>query len=37
MGNSDFTALTKTNSTDEWYTQPEDVELIKPYLMRGGV
>lgn len=33
---SDFSQLIKKAGTDEWYTTAENVNLIVPYLIRGG-
>lgn len=33
---SDFSKQIKTAETDEWYTKPQDVELILPYLEKRG-
>ena len=35
MGNS-FSDQIKKSNTDEWYTLRESVEVIVPYLNRGG-
>ena len=34
---SEFSQLIKKTKTDEWYTQEENVSMIIPYLLRGGV
>lgn len=31
-----FSQDIKQSNTDEWYTTRESVELIVPYLLRGG-
>ena len=31
-----FSQDIKQSNTDEWYTTKESVELIVPYLLRGG-
>ena len=33
---NEFSKLVKTSGTDEWYTAEKDVEIIVPYLKRGG-
>lgn len=32
-----FSMQIKQSNTDEWYTPKECVEMIVPYLNRGGV
>ena len=32
-----FSDQIKQSNTDEWYTKEDDVDLIVPYLLRGGV
>ena len=31
-----FSDQIKQSGTDEWYTKEDDVDLIVPYLLRGG-
>lgn len=31
-----FSQQIKHSNTDEWYTARENVEIIVPYLIRGG-
>lgn len=33
---SSFSQQIKTAGTDEWYTRPQDVELILPYVQKRG-
>ena len=32
-----FSEQIKHSNTDEWYTRAEDVEIVVPFLNRGGV
>lgn len=36
MGATNFSLAIKQSNTDEWYTPRDAVELIVPYLIRGG-
>lgn len=36
MATTNFSLAIKNSNTDEWYTPPEAVELIVPYIKRGG-
>ena len=37
MSEITFSQQIKKSNTDEWYTPAENVKLIVPYLLRGGV
>lgn len=34
---TDFSQQIKHSNTDEWYTTKDSVNLIVPYLIRGGI
>ena len=36
MSTTNFSLVIKNSNTDEWYTPPEAVEMIVPYLNKGG-
>ena len=37
MGGKPFSLIIKQSNTDEWYTPSEAVEMIVPFLNKGGV